>query len=79
MVLRSKMTNENTLILFLHDAIIAEVAERSPIVYKIVVNDQAEKIWTYDRSTIRPTKMLLLTCVVNCTAGTPTPRLCSVV
>ena len=32
-----------TLILFLHDAIIAEVAERSPIVYKIVVTDQAEK------------------------------------
>ena len=47
------MTNENTLILFLHDAIIAEVAERSPIVYKIVVTDQAEKIWTYDRTTVR--------------------------
>ena len=54
MVLRSKMTNENTLILFLHDAIIAEVAECSPIVYKIVVTDQAEKIWTYDRTTVRP-------------------------
>ena len=40
------MANENTLILFLHDAIIAEVAECSPIVYKIVVTVQAEKIWT---------------------------------
>ena len=27
----------------------------------------------------RPYKVLLLTCVVNCTAGTPTPRLCPVV
>ena len=27
----------------------------------------------------RPSKVLLLTCVVNCTAGTPTPRLCPVV
>ena len=33
----------------------------------------------YDRSTIRPYKVLLLTCVVNCTAGTPTPQLCPVV
>ena len=28
---------------------------------------------------MRPHKVLLLTCMVNCTAGTPTPRLCSVV
>ena len=28
---------------------------------------------------VRPYKVLLSTCVVNCTAGTPTPRLCSVV
>ena len=27
----------------------------------------------------RPYKVLLLTCVVKCTAGTPTPRLCPVV
>ena len=27
----------------------------------------------------RPYQVLLLTCVVNCTAGTPTPRLCPVV
>ena len=36
-------------------------------------------IWTYDRTTVRPYKVLLLTCVVNCAAGTPTPRLCPVV
>ena len=29
--------------------------------------------------TVRPYKVLLLVCVVNCTAGTPTPRLCPVV
>ena len=28
--------------------------------------------------TIHTYKVLLLTCVVNCTAGTPTPRLCPV-
>ena len=33
----------------------------------------------YDRTTVRPYKVLLLTCVVNCTAGTPTPRFCPVV
>ena len=41
--------------------------------------DQAKKIWMYDRTTVRPHKVLLLTCVVNCTAGTATPRLCPVV
>ena len=33
----------------------------------------------YNHTTIQPYKVLLLTCMVNCTAGTPTPRLCSVV
>ena len=33
----------------------------------------------YDRTSVRPYKVLLLTCVVKCTAGTPAPRLCSVV
>ena len=33
----------------------------------------------YDRSIVRPYTVLLLTCAVNCAAGTPTPRLCSVV
>ena len=49
----------------------------------VVVTHQAEKIWTYDRTTVRsydrPYKVLLLACVVNCTAGTPTPRPCPVV
>ena len=31
----------------------------------------------YDPTTLRPYKVLLLTCVFSCTAGTPTPRLCS--
>ena len=33
----------------------------------------------YDRTTVRPDKMLLLTRLVNYTAGTLTPRFCSVV
>ena len=33
----------------------------------------------YDRSTVRLYKVLLLTCMANCTAGTPTPWLCPVV
>ena len=33
----------------------------------------------YDRTTVRPYKVLLLILVVNCTAGTSTSRLCSVV
>ena len=35
---------------------IAELAERRPIMIKnCSSNPQAEKIWTYDRSTVRPT------------------------
>ena len=30
-------------------------------------------------TTVQPYKVLLLTCVVNCTVGTPMPQLCSVV
>ena len=33
----------------------------------------------YNGMTIRPYKVLLLTCVVNCTTGMLTPQLCSVV
>ena len=58
--------------------IIAELAERSPIIMQNSGNPSSRKnldLRPYDR----PYKMLLLTCVVNCTAGTPTPRLCSVV
>ena len=43
-----------------------------------VETHQAEKnldLRPYDR----PYKVFLLTCVVNCTAGAPTPRLCPVV
>ena len=29
--------------------------------------------------TVQPYKVLLLTCVVNCTVGTPMPQLCPVV
>ena len=73
--------------------IIAELAERSPIIIQNGSSNPSsrKKIWTYDRtvvrsygrtvvrSYVRPYKVLLLTCVVNCTAGTPTPRLCPVV
>ena len=44
------------------------------IYYKIVVTHQAEK-----NLDVRPYKVLLLTCVVNYIAGTPTLRLCLVV
>ena len=33
----------------------------------------------YDWTTIQPYKVLLLTCVINCNVGMPSPRLCSVV
>ena len=33
----------------------------------------------YDHMTVQPYKVLLLTCMVNCTAGTPMPWLCPVV
>ena len=59
---------------------IAELAERSHIIIQNSSNPSSrKKIWMYDRTTLRPYKVLLLTCVVNCTAGTPTPRLWSVV
>ena len=52
---------------------IAELAERSPIIIQIVVTHQAEKNWMYDRTTVRLYNVLLLTCVVNCTAGSSSP------
>ena len=55
-------------------SIIAKLAGRSPIIIQNSSNHQAEK-----NLDVRPYKVLLLTCVVNCTAGTPTPRLCPVV
>ena len=60
---------------------IAELAERSPIIIQNSSNPSSRKKFgcTTVRTTLRPYKVLLLTCVVNCTAGTPTPRLWSVV
>ena len=54
--------------------IIAELAECSPIFMQNISNPSSRK-----NLDVRPYKVLLLTCVVNCTAGTPTPRLCPVV
>ena len=67
------------------ESIIAELAERSSIIIQNVSsnsNPSSRKnldLLPYDRTTARPYKVLLLTCVVNCTADTPTPRLCPVV
>ena len=67
------------------ESIIAELAERSSI---IITNGSSNSnpssrknldLRPYDRTTARPYKVLLLTYVVNCIAGTPTPRLCPVV
>ena len=57
--------------------LIAELAERSPIIIQNSSYPSSRK--KFGCTTVRPYKVLLLTCVVNCTAGTPTPRLCSVV
>ena len=67
---------------FLRFSFIAELTERSPIITQNSSNPSCRKnldVRPYDRTTVRPYKVLLLTCVVNCTAGTPTPRLCPVV
>ena len=58
--------------------LIAELAERSPIIIQNSSNPSSRKhldVQPYGR----PYKVLLLTWVVTCTAGTPTSRLCSVV
>ena len=63
-------------------AFIAELAEQGPIIIQNSSNPSSRKnlvVRPYDRTTVRPYKVLLLTCVVNCTAGTPMPRLCPVV
>ena len=51
------------------EQILAELAERSPIIIQNSSNPSSRKdldVRPYDR----PYKVLLLTCVVNCTAGT---------
>ena len=57
--------------------VIAELAELSPIIIQNSSNPSGRKnldVRLYDSTTERPFKVLLLTCVVNCTEGTPTPR-----
>ena len=60
-------------------SLIAELAERSPIIIQNGSSNPSSRknldLWPFRR----PYKVLLLACVVNCTAGTPTPRLCPVV
>ena len=61
---------------------IAELAEHSPIIIQNSSNPSSWKnldVRPYNRTTIWLYKMLLLTCVVNCTMGTQTPWLCPVV
>ena len=60
-------------------AMIAELAERSPIIIQNGSSNPSSRKNLDLRPYDRPYKVLLLTCVVNCTAGTPTPRLCLVV
>ena len=57
---------------------LTKLAENSPIIIQNSSNPSSRKnldLWPYNR----PCKVLLLTCVVNCTVGTPTPWLCPVV
>ena len=57
----------------------AELAERSPIIIQNGSSNPSSRKNLDLRPYDRPYKVLLLTCVINCTAGTPTPRLCLVV
>ena len=58
--------------------IIVELAERSPIIIQSSSNPSSQKNLDL-RITVWLHKVLLLAWVVNCTTGTPTPWLCSVV
>ena len=61
---------------------IAELTECSPIILQNSSNPSSRKnldVRPYNHTTIQPYKVLLLTCVVNCTAGTPMPQPCPVV
>ena len=57
--------------------VIAELTECSPIIIQNSSNPSSQK--KFGCMTLRPYKVLLLTCVVNRTLGTPIPRLCPVV
>ena len=59
--------------------IIAELADRSPITIQNGSSNPSSRKNLDLRPHDRPYKVLLLTCVVNCTAGTPMPWLCTVV
>ena len=64
------------------NTILAELVEHSPIIIQNSSNSSGRKnldVRPYDCTTIWPYKVLLLTCMVNCTTGTPMPWLCSVV
>ena len=71
------------LVTYLVDIVlIAALAVSSPIILQYSCNPSRRKdldVRPYDRTTVRPYKVLLLKRVVNCTAGTSTPWLCSVV
>ena len=56
------------------NAFIAELAKHSPIIIQNCSNPSSRK-----NLDVRLYKVLLLTCVVNCTAGMLMPQLCSVV
>ena len=61
---------------------IAELAEHSPIIIQNSSNPSSWKnldVRPYNRTTVWLYKVLLLTCMVNCTMGTQTPWLCPVV
>ena len=61
---------------------IAELAECSPIIIQNSSNPSSQKnlvVRLYTHTTVRPYKVLLLTCMVNCTTGMPMPWLCPVV
>ena len=69
---------------FFYCAIIVEHAECSPIIIQNSSNPSSNTIGCttvrpYDHMTVQPHKVLLLTCAVNCTAGTPKAQLCPVV
>ena len=62
--------------------LIAELAEHSPIIIQNSSNPSSQKnlvVQLCDHTTIRLYKVLLLTCVVNYTTGSPMPWLCPVV
>ena len=67
---------------YLERVLIAELAEHSPIIIQNSSNPSSQKnlvVRLYDCTTVQLYKVLLLTCVINYTTGTPMPRLYPVV